>query len=172
MFVCWFVLKILIVALSLILVANLCQAKIVLGRKLLLYLDVRHFMCFKLFIFLVVYVCWLGCGSKLCIYVCVIFLLFYLFVCVSMCPVLILCIILPFLWAYTSLDILQHISSVIYLGGLTWSNERFTIFFFRIHNFFLWFLVVLKRTFSVKDQHICLRSCKYNQGDCPTTSSC
>ena len=65
LFVLWFfsffseqiVLKIFIVALSLILVGNLFQAMIVLGRKLLLYLDVRHFMCFKLFMFLVAYVC-------------------------------------------------------------------------------------------------------------------
>ena len=29
--------------------------------------------------------------------------------------------------------------------------------------FFLWLFVVLKRNFYVKYQHICLRSCKYNQ---------
>ena len=63
------VLEIFIVALSLILLVNLFQARIVLGRKLLLYLDVQNCMCFKLFMFLVAYVCWLGCGSKLCKYV-------------------------------------------------------------------------------------------------------
>ena len=80
MFVLWFFtffqnkcIKIFIVALSLILVVNLLQARIVLRRKLHVNLDVRHLMVFKLCMFLVAYVCWLGCGSRLCKYVGVIF---------------------------------------------------------------------------------------------------
>ena len=105
-----FALKRFIISLSLTVLFNVFQARIVLGRQLFLCLNARHFMCFILFMFLVASVN----------HEHILMSSFVLFHKINIKKIVyFLCISLLFLLRYTNLNKSQHISFVINPRGVT-----------------------------------------------------